>query len=123
MNKTIFGLNENVAAALTNVTVGIFGVVALIGERENKFVRFYAMQAVIVFFGLAIISGVVGAIGGVFGSIPVVGWLVSTPFGIVNFMLGLITALAWAYLSFSAYMGKMVKVPLIGDAVQRQLEK
>ena len=123
MTKTVFGLDENIAAALANATFGIFGVIALVGERENKFVRFHAMQAIIVFFGLSIISGVIGLIIGVFGSIPFIGGLVSMPFGIVHFMLTLVTVAAWIYLSISAYTGKMAKVPMIGDAVLGQLEK
>jgi len=123
MAKSIFGLDENIAAALANATFGIFGVVALIGERENKLVRFHAMQAIIVFFGISIISGVISLVGGIFGSIPFIGWLISMPFGIIHFVLGIITALAWVYLTFSAYMGRMVKVPIIGEVVLRQLEK
>jgi uncharacterized membrane protein len=123
MVKTIFGLDENIAAALANATFGIFGAVALIGERENKFVRFHAMQAIIVFFALALISGIIGTLVGVFGSIPLIGGLVALPFGILRFALGLVTGLTWIYLTFSAYVGRMAKVPVIGDVVLRQLDK
>ena len=123
MDKTVFGLNENIAAALANATFGLFGVVALISERENKFVRFHAMQAIIVFFGLSVISGVISLLIGVFGSIPLIGWLLSMPFGIVRFVLLITTVAAWIYLTLSAYAGKMTKVPMIGDAVLSQVEK
>lgn len=123
MAKTVFGLDENIAAALANATFGIFGAIALVSERENKFVRFHAMQAIIVFFGLSIVSGIISLMTGVLGSIPFIGGLVSVPFGIVRFVVGLVTAVAWLYLTFSAYSGKIAKVPMIGDAVLRQLEK
>ncbi|MCL2698854.1 MAG: hypothetical protein FWE68_00925 [Defluviitaleaceae bacterium] len=123
MTKSVFGLDENIAAALSNATFGIFGAVALIQERENKFVRFHAMQSIIVFFGLAVVSGVIGLVGGILGSIPILGWLLGLPFGLIDFVLGLVTALAWAYLTFMAYSGKMPKVPVVGDVVLRQLEK
>jgi uncharacterized membrane protein len=123
MTKSIFGLDENIAAALANATFGIFGVIALIGERENRFVRFHAMQSVIVFFGLALVSGVVSIVARVLGSIPFLGFLLSMPFGLVHFALGIVTALAWVWLSFSAYSGRLTKVPVVGDAVLRQVER
>ena len=52
MDKTSTGLAENVAGMLCYVLCWISGVVFLVIEPSNKFVRFHAMQSILVFGGL-----------------------------------------------------------------------
>ena len=64
MAKTSTGLTENVAGLLCYVLGWVSGIVFLIIEPENKFVRFHAFQSIIVF-------GLISLVGIVFSPIPI----------------------------------------------------
>ena len=69
-DRTSLGCDANVAAALAYLLGWISGVAILLIERHNAFVRFHALQSVLVFgfLSLAWFFSV---------SIPLVGWIVS----------------------------------------------
>ena len=52
MSDTSSGLTENVAGLLCYVLGWITGVIFLLIESENKFVRYHAMQSIVVFGAL-----------------------------------------------------------------------
>lgn len=106
-NNTALGVQENIAGLLCYVAGFITGIVFLVLEKENKFVRFHAMQSLVTFLALFVIS-IVG------GFIPLVGWLISlliTPVGLV----------LWILLMYKAYQGQKFKLPVIGDFAEKQL--
>ncbi len=107
MGKTSTGLQENVAGLLCYVVGWIGGLVFLLLEPKNQFVRFHAMQSIIVFGALNIIW------------IPVqfipflnlfVGWIL----GGLGFIL-------WIVLMVKAYQGVMYKLPVAGDMAEKWL--
>ena len=49
MEKTSMGLDENVAGLLCYVLWWVSGLAIFLLETENKFVRFHAMQSIVVF--------------------------------------------------------------------------
>ena len=103
--KTMLELDENIEGALCYVFGFVSGIVFLLLEKENKFVRFHAMQSVIVFLGIMIIT-----------AIPFFGWLMSVlivPLGIA----------LWLILIYKAYQGEKFKLPVIGDFAEKQLKK
>jgi len=83
----------------------VSGVVLLLVEKENKFVRFHAMQSVVV-FGLLFLVGLV----------PLVGWMLSVVLVPLSFVL-------WLVLMWKAYQGETFKVPVLGDFAEKQLAK
>ena len=98
--KTSIGLNENVVAALCYVGFWFTGILFLMIERQNKFVRFHAMQSVLVFIPLALIVFLIGCI-------PYFGWVLADFAG----FLCLFLLLAFVIM---AYKGAKFKVPLVG---------
>ena len=115
MNKSVFDLNENLAAALAYVGVFITGIVVLIMEKENKFVRFAALQSTIFFIPAFIVSWAIG----LFTFIPFLGWIFSFIQGVFAFAMFLV----WLYLIFTAYKGQAVKLPILGDICWDQVHK
>ena len=107
MAKTSTGLEENVAGLLCYVLGWISGLVFIIIEREYKFVRFHAMQSIVVFGALCIVQIVVGWI-------PFIGWLIALLVSILAFIL-------WIVLMVKAYNGEKYKVPWAGDFAEKQL--
>jgi uncharacterized membrane protein len=108
---TSTGLSQNVAAGLSY----ILGIIPLIGwipgliffllEKQNRFVRFHAMQAILFFGGIAILSIIIGLL----------------PFGLshLNFLVGLISFVGWIVLMIMGFQGKYFKLPIIGDYAEK----
>jgi len=115
MNKSVFGLTENMAAALAYVGIFFTGIVILVLERENKFVRFAALQSTVFFLPVFLVMGVLNW----FSNIWLVGWI----FGLAGWLIGVVAFLAWLYLWLSAYKGQAVKIPILGDICWDQVHK
>ncbi len=101
MEKTSTGLDENVAGLLCYVLFWISGIVFLLIEPENKFVRFHAIQSIIV-FGILNIAGIILYL------IPFIGWIVPA----VGFIL-------WVVLMVKAYQGTRYKIPWAGNLAEK----
>lgn len=100
--KTSTGLDANLAAALTYLVGFVTGIIFLLVEKENKFVRFHAMQSTLLFLGLV-------AIDILLQLVPILGAL-------VVFLIVLpASAILWLLLMFKAYQGKEFKLPLVGQ--------
>lgn len=100
--KTSTGLAANVAAALSYLVGFVTGIIFLLVEKENKFVRFHAMQSTLVF------AGIVG-IDILLQVVPILGALV------VLFIVIPASAILWLLLIFKAYQGDEFKLPLVGQ--------
>jgi uncharacterized membrane protein len=100
--RTALGCDANVAAALAYALGWISGAILLAAERENRFVRFHALQSIIVF-------GALSAAWFLCLSIPLLGWLVSF------IVIPPISAVLWLLLMFKAYQGERFRVPYAGD--------
>ena len=101
MEKTSTGLDENVAGLLCYVLGWISGIVFLLIEPENKFVRFHAIHLIIV-FGILNIAGII------LNLVPFIGWIVPA----VGFIL-------WVVLMVKAYQGARYKIPWAGNLAEK----
>jgi uncharacterized membrane protein len=105
MEKTSTGLRENIAGLLCYVLGWVSGIIFLLIEPENTFVRFHAIQSIYV-FGTLTIAGII------LGWIPVIGVLI----WIVTFIL-------WIVLMVKAYQGTRYKVAWAGNLAERRAGK
>jgi uncharacterized membrane protein len=106
--KSAMGLDANVAAALSYALGWITGLAFLITERDNRFVRFHAMQSTIVFGALS-----VGCI--LLQSIPLLGMLLAA------FLVIPASAVLWLVLMFKAYQGERFKLPIAGEMAEQRV--
>ena len=60
--KTSTGMNQNVAGLLCYLAGWITGLIFFLIEKENRFVRFHAMQSIITFGSLTVLFMVLGFI-------------------------------------------------------------
>jgi uncharacterized membrane protein len=104
--KTSTGLEQNVAGLLCYVLGWITGIIFLVLEKDNKFVRFHAVQSIVVFGAYTVLAII-------FGWIPFAGWILNTILGIAAFIL-------WVILMVKAYQGQMYKLPVSGDIAETQ---
>jgi uncharacterized membrane protein len=108
-NKTALGIDENIEGLLCYVLGWITGIVFLVLEKENKFVRFHAMQSLGTFLVLFIILVIIGMI-------PFIGWVISILISI--FML-----ILWLFLMYKAFKGERYKLPIVGEFSEKQIGK
>jgi uncharacterized membrane protein len=104
-DRTLKDLTPNVAALLCYVGGWISGIVFLVLEQKNRFIRFHALQSIIVFGSLTLA-------GAILGSIPIIGigfgWLI----GVLGFIL-------WIVLMVKAIGGEVFKMPWAGNLAER----
>ena len=115
MKKATFGLEENLAGLCCYAVVFFTGIIFLVMEKENKSVRFHALQSTIWF----LIVAVIGWAAMVLSKIPVLG----LPFMLVNTLIGFVALVSWLFLMFKAFKGEQFKIPVIGDVVEAQVNK
>ena len=105
MEKTSTGLAENVAGLLCYVLGWISGIVFLLIERENKFVRFHAMQSIVVFGAITIANAILDWI-------PFIGAFFAWIITVIGFIL-------WIVLMVKAYHGTKFKLPWSGNLAEK----
>lgn len=108
-SKTSLGIDENIEGLLCYVLGWVTGIVFLVLEKSNRFVRFHAVQSLATFGAITVASMI-------FGVIPYFGWLIST-------LLWLISLLLWIILMFKALKGEWFKLPLAGDFAERFIDR
>lgn len=107
MDRTSSGLEENVGGALAYALGWITGAAFLLTEPTNKFVRFHALQSVIVF-------GTLTLVWFISMSIPLLGWVVAFV------VIPLVSPVLWLVLMFKAYQGARFKLPFAGDIADQR---
>ena len=101
--------NRNLMALLSYVLGFISGIVMLLIEKKDEFIRFHAMQSTVLFGGIFIAQIVLGFV-------PIIGPLVSM-------ILGLATLALWIVLMIKAFQGERFVLPVVGEFAEKQLNK
>ena len=103
LGKTSSGIEPRFAALLAYAFGVITGLIFFLTEKENKFVRFHAMQSICISVALFVVSVVLSFV-------PLLGALVS--------LLGIAL---WIVLMVQAYKGEWFRLPVIGDFAAKQV--
>jgi len=111
LGPTTMGMEPNVEAGLSYVLGWVTGLVFFLMEKQNRFVRFHAMQSILFFGGLTVINIVLNIIG----SIGIL-WFLTLPLGGI---VGLIGLVGWIVLMINGFQGKYFKLPIIGDYAEK----
>lgn len=102
-NKSL-GVDENIAALLAYVLGWISGLVVILVEKDNAFVRFHAMQSIITFGALTILNALLGSV--------LVFFVFLLP------LVSLAAVVLWILLIVKAYQGQRFKLPVVGDMAE-----
>jgi len=103
--KTSTGMEQNLEGLLCYVLGWVTGIIFLLLEKNNRFVRFHAIQSIVVFGAYTVLAIILNFI-------PIVGW-------IINLLLGILAFILWIVLMVKAYNGQMYKLPVAGDIAER----
>lgn len=109
--KTSMGLEPNIAAALSYLCGWVTGLIFYLIEKENNFVRFHAMQSIVAFGGLTVLSFALNIVD----QIPGLGilWWLGTP------ILSILGLVVWVICLLKAYQGERFKLPIAGDIAEK----
>jgi uncharacterized membrane protein len=124
MVKATFGLDENVASAATYVLGWITGILFFVMEKDNKTVRFHAMQSILTFLPLTILWWIIGSIysmmifgAGAYGAVGMWGIL-----SVISLLISIVVLLLWLFLMYKAYLGEKFKMPIVGEIAESQVK-
>jgi uncharacterized membrane protein len=129
--KSALGLDGNVAAAI-GYPIGILAIICLIMEKENRFVKFHALQSIllhvamlIVGIGLAIVFMIIGIVLGVAAAAAnsSAGSGLAGIFGLLSFLIWMLILVAYVggliMAAVKAYNGLMYKLPIVGNLAEK----
>ena len=105
LGKTSMNVDPKLAALLSYLAGFVTGIVFLLIEKDNKYVRFHAMQSTIVSGGLFVLQWVLAFIPFLVMLVPLIS------------LAGLVL---WIVCMVKAYQGEKFKLPIVGDIAERQ---
>jgi uncharacterized membrane protein len=136
-SQTGTGLDPKVAAAISYIW--IVGLIFFFIEKENKFVRFHAMQSIL--FGIAnsvimIVLAIVATIltvaftvgaaaasaagsGGLGAIVGLLVWLI----WLVFWLIAMVCLVGLIFAAVKAYQGQKFKLPIIGNMAEKIVNK
>ncbi len=100
LGATSCGMKAELAAALSYLCGFVTGIIFFIVEKKNEFVRFHAMQSILLFAPLFVL-------GIILKMIPIVGWIIGILVSLGSFIL-------WIILLIKASQGEYFELPWIG---------
>jgi uncharacterized membrane protein len=116
--STSTGVEPNVAAALSYILGLITGIIFLVLEKENRFVRFHAAQSIAVSVIIIAVSIAVSLVSGILAFIPILGWVVVL---LLTMGLSIGTFILWVLLMWRAYQGEEWELPIAGDFARKMV--
>src|SRR5215469_1159953 len=102
--RTSMGRGARAAGWLSYLGGWVTGLIFLLLKREKRFVRFHAMQSLIFFGAMSMVTSV-------FSHIPLLGFSGSG--------LGFVSFICWIVLMVAAARGRYYKLPVIGDYAEK----
>ncbi len=115
VEKTSLGLDENIEGALCYFLGPLTGIVFFIMEKDNKFVKFHAVQSIATFLPLMILGWAIASIMFMSYSTMWIG-------GMLTSLIGLVELILWLILMMKAYQGEKFKMPIAGDIAEKQAQ-
>ena len=105
--------DEKMKGAAAYLFGPITGIIFLLLEKKNEYIRFHAMQSTLLF-------GTIFLLNVVLGIVPVLGWIIAL---VISPLVGLITFILWLVLLWKAFSGEKYKLPYFGNLAEKQLAK
>jgi uncharacterized membrane protein len=109
--KKSTSLEPNVAGLLCYLVGWITGLIFFLIEEKDEFVRFHAMQSIIVFGAISVVNILLY----ILWVIPGVGWIFGAILATIMWVLAIVL---WIILMVKAYQGERFKVPIAGNLAE-----
>lgn len=113
--KSALGLDANVTV-LIGYIIWIVALILIFIEKDNKFVRFHALQAII-FWAAALVIYV--TLFFVMAFLSFISGTLASLFSLLIFLFGLAVFGGVIFLAIKSYQGETVKLPVIGEMAEK----
>ncbi len=117
--KTSMGMEPNVAGLLCYLAWWLTGLIFFIIEKENKFVRFHAIQSMVVFGAISIVFIILSIIMSITFNPFAFGFGLWGVFSVINWLVWVLAVVMMIILMIQAYQGKKFKLPWAGDFAEK----
>jgi uncharacterized membrane protein len=119
--KSSTGLDANVAAALSYLAGFVSGVLFLAIEKDSRFVKFHAMQSMLVSVAAIVVYIAYTIVFMILWRLPFIGWIAGL-FGTLGWALLALGFLGlWLFCMFKAFQGERFKLPYLGEVAEKQV--
>ena len=118
-DATSLGLNARIEALLAYLFSWFGGLVFLVLERKNHFVRFSAAQSLVLFGPAFVVYALLRLIGG----IAFIGFFLGPIIGLLTAIIFWGSTILWVFLMVQSYRGIPVRLPIVGDYADRVLAR
>ncbi|MFD0716147.1 DUF4870 domain-containing protein [Paenibacillus sp. GCM10027626] len=108
-DRSSTGIDPRIVGLLCYFGLFITGLLFLAIEKQSRFVKFHALQSILVSVAFVIINIVLGIV-------PIIGVIISIILAPISFVL-------WIALMLLALQGRWFKLPYIGDLAERQSQQ
>lgn len=105
--------NEKMMGAIAYLGWWVTGLLLLLTQKENSYIRFHAMQSTVFFGGVTLLFVL-------FGIVPIIGWIIGI---LISPVIWVISFVLWLVLMWKAYSGEKYKLPYFGALAEKQLAK
>jgi uncharacterized membrane protein len=119
--STSTGLPSNIAAAIACIPL-IGGIIFYILEKHDSFVRFYAMQSIILGGAWILFAIVYSVAHAILTPIPAIGLLFSIILWVVWALVGVTFLVVFIVTVVKAFTGVRWEIPYIGPMARKQME-
>ncbi len=96
--------DSNMMGAVAYVFGWLTGIILFVVKKDDPFVKFHAVQSIIVFGGFTVLTMVL--------TMTIVGILLLPIIGVASFVL-------WLLLMWKAYQGEKYKLPMVGNWAEK----
>ena len=119
--STSTGLPSNVAAAIACIPL-IGGIIFYILEKHDSFVRFYAMQSILLGAAWLVFCIAALIVHGVFSAIPGIGGILVFFWQVIVALVYLVFLVLWIVAMVKAFTNVRWEIPYIGPIARKQME-
>lgn len=104
-----YKMDPNVEAALSYIP--LVGVAVFLMEKNNKFVRFHALQSILFWVAIVVLNSIASAL-----RLFVIGYILMP-------LVSFVAVGGWVFLSWKAYNNEEFEIPYIGKVAREQINK
>ena len=127
-NTTASGLEPNIAGLLSYVLGWLSGLIFFLIEKDNKFVRFHAIQSMVTFGAVTVILIVLTILRAIFFAIFYGGLRSWSAAAFFNTVFNGLSVIIWLgaivlaiILMIKAYQNEMFKLPIAGNIAEKNM--
>jgi len=110
---TSTSLEPNIAGLLCYALWWITGLIFILMEKENQFIRFHAMQSIVTFGAITVVMVVLSVLREL--------WLVGVLFAALYGIAWILAVVLWIVLMVKAYQGERYKLPIAGEFAEKHI--